>query len=157
MNKIFTLVLLSICLNTANSFAFNETITHPDLTKRAFSEKSSGLGSYLINQLDFQSGINTLFLQKNILEWLQYGSTEEDIPVCRAANHFHNPIHTGDWTQSQSTDVWPQDAICQLLGWTPRYSNVTWATGLTSQMMRPSRGTSRIWVGTKRGSISTTR
>lgn len=137
MNKILKLLIILLCLNVVNSFAFNETITHRDLTERAFTEKASELNSYLINQLGFKSVTDTKFLQKDMLQWLKDGSTEEDKPVCRAANHFHNPVHTGDWTQSQSTDVWPQDAICQLQGWTPRYSNITWATGLTSSNDTP--------------------
>ena len=130
MNNVIKLLIISLCLNADNCFAFNETITHPDLTRRAFLEKSSGLNLYLIGQLGFQSGIGTNFNQKNMLQWFQEGSIEEDIPVCRAANHFHNPLLA--WDQSYSTDVWPQDQICQADGWTPRYSNIFWATGYLS-------------------------
>lgn len=57
------------------------------------------------------------------------GSTDEDaLSMCRASNHFHNPIHAGDWTQSQQSD---SDFVDYFCGTANRYSDVTWATGFT--------------------------
>lgn len=126
--KYLHVILLVLIINTAE--AFDNKITHPDITKSASNTPS--FVSYIIN-IGFKDGLNTKFptrTGKDILFLLQDGANLEDVPTCRAANHFHNPLLS--WGQSQSTDLWPQDQICRLLGWTPRYSNITWATGLSS-------------------------
>ncbi len=70
-----------------------------------------------------------LFQYKTIKEWLRTGSTDEDaLSSCRASNHFHNPIHSGDWTQSQMSDSEDVDLAC---GTSNRYSDVTLAAGFT--------------------------
>ena len=40
----------------------------------------------------------------SVARWIQEGLTDEDRPLCRATNHFHNPIYPGDWTQSKMSD-----------------------------------------------------
>ncbi|MCI5142717.1 MAG: hypothetical protein D3909_13540 [Candidatus Electrothrix sp. ATG1] len=37
-----------------------------------------------------------------IAEWLELGSKKEDDPMCRAANHFHDPWKP--WDKSELTD-----------------------------------------------------
>lgn len=120
-NAVF-ICIVNVC------FAFDNKLTHIDSTKAAI--KYSSLDSYVVSVLGQSDGIKTQYNGSMIWTILQAGSNLEDVPNCRAANHFHNPLLP--WDQSQSTDVWPQDAICQSLGWTPRYSNITWATGLTA-------------------------
>jgi hypothetical protein len=61
-----------------------------------------------------------------IQEWLQKGSTAEDSPLCRASNHFHDPLKP--WLQSQMSDYLLINILCPF----PRYSNVTWATSYSS-------------------------
>jgi hypothetical protein len=123
-----------ILLATTKVEAFDNKVSHVDITSKA-ATTNINFQNYLKQNLGFEDKLNTIIPNNSgtkIIDWLTSGSDLEDVPVCRAANHFHNPIHTGDWKQSQSTDVWPQDQICQHDGWTPRYSNVTWATGLAS-------------------------
>jgi hypothetical protein len=127
--NIFILILI-LCIY-CDVYAFDNKRTHPDITDIA--AKNSNIENNLIQYLGFNGGLNTKFAfdnEKNILDWLKYGSDLEDVPVCRAANHFHNPLLP--WNQSYSTDVWPQDQICRAQGWTPRYSNILWATGALS-------------------------
>ncbi len=70
------------------------------------------------------SGNNTT---KSIERWLRDGSQEEDHPIGRAANHFHNPLLS--WDQSYCTDSWIMDIWTRIADWRPLYSNITWATG----------------------------
>ena len=78
---------------------------------------------------------NTPIDGKLLIEWIQYGAEMEDDPMCRAANHFHNPYL--DWTESGLSDTLP------LVNWwcwaTSPYppdeikSNVSWATGYSDR------------------------
>lgn len=145
--KALVVVTLLCCLTLISEpcYCFDHKQSHPDLTKKAI--QASGLQTYLVNYLGYSSGIDTniygssrsmLFQYKKIHEWLQTGSTDEDaLSTCRASNHFHNPIHTGDWTQSQQNDSNFVDSFC---GTSNRYSDVTLATGFTS----PAPGGSKI-------------
>jgi hypothetical protein len=63
--------------------------------------------------------------------------------MCRASNHFHNPLKS--WDQSYMSDApWFINAYCS--SWQPIYSNITWATGYLSPdgstVTRP-----RQWMG----------
>jgi hypothetical protein len=112
--------------------AFDNKATHPNLIEKAAIIKPN-VNNYLIDYLGFANGLDTYIpanSSTNILKWLAIGTDFEDVPVCRAANHFHNPLLP--WDQSYSSDVWPQDQICQANGWTPRYSNIFWTTGFLS-------------------------
>ncbi len=122
-----------------NASAYNDDITHPDMTDKAV--EASQLDSYVKNNLGFKEGIYKLFTanykKNNIKDWIKAGSTKEDSPPCRASNHFHNPILP--WDQSyMSDDVTPLALIirefCNNTGWhyLMRKSNVTWATGYLS-------------------------
>lgn len=120
-------IIVAILLLKIDCIAFDNKVTHISISKSAINKSS--LDSYLVS-LGLPSGIKTKYNGIEISTFLQIGSDVEDEPNCRAANHFHNPLLP--WDQSQSSDVWPQDAVCRLQGWTPRYSNITWATGLKS-------------------------
>ena len=74
--------------------AWDDIHTHPAITEEAV-DNVKVFDDFLITQLDIKN-INTERLSngkdaKTITQWLQTGSTEEDKPMCRAANHFHNP------------------------------------------------------------------
>ncbi len=116
---------------------YDEENTHPRMTESAI--QSSKLNNYLMQNLGFSEGYNTPFtkvlnsnsINKRILQWLSDGSKEEDAPLGRASNHFHNPLKP--WDQSYVTDSALQSIYSTLTGWTPLYSNITWATGYKSQ------------------------
>lgn len=133
--KINLIVVFIICM-FSNAYCFDDQKTHPDITERAIAR--SNLNNYLINSLGFKEGTKTELrgynflgwpIEKEILEWIRKGSTDEDDPTCRAANHFHDPLKA--WTDSYVTDspaiiqAWCRDTAPV---W-PQYSNITWATG----------------------------
>jgi len=120
-----------ICASYA--IAYDDQITHRDLTEEA--TKKSALDSYLIKNLGFAEGLKALLKNgvesKKIIDWLKKGSTDEDSPMCRASNHFHNPLLP--LSQSYVTDdPWwfDLDIICAVQK--PFYSSVTWGTGYLS-------------------------
>ncbi len=139
---IFYLTLIVMCSTSNSLFAYNDDITHPDITERAML--NSQIEKYLFKNLGFTGGLKTKFKHnsdnENVIKWLRIGSIDEDDPMCRAVNHFHNPLKT--WDQSHMSDdeisfpkAWTvARAYCELRGWTynGRKSNVTWATGFKS-------------------------
>lgn len=137
---IFYIVLSFLFTNKLH--AFNDTITHRELTKVAVKPANSNVDRYLVTFIGYSSGNDKELEGKDrkgntqkytIGRWLQEGSEDEDSPTfCRASNHFHNPIYKTqqpfllDWLESQMSDSLTVDASC---GTDHRYSNVTFATG----------------------------
>jgi hypothetical protein len=148
---VFSVILLLIFLCN-NLPAYENIVTHPAITTSA--AKTPKLGSYLINNLGLTDGVQSKIPsngETTVLDWLRKGSTDEDIPMCRATNHFHNPIKS--WDQSyMSDDTSPLGLLvrkyCELSGWpySARKSNVTWGTGYlsptSSKIVRPNQ-----WMG----------
>lgn len=136
MSAKYTLLLFLAlsCVYTNRAYSFDDKKTHRELTDAATVH--STLISYLVDNVGFNEGLDKKLkgIDRNghernnsILSWLQEGSSDEDLPTfCRASNHFHKPIYTGNWAQSQMSDSFTVDAAC---GTSHRYSNVTWATG----------------------------
>ncbi len=87
-----------------NTIAYDDKITHRDITGKATED--SELDQYLKNNLDFKDGIATRFSFNNelktITKWLEKGAIYEDDPMCRASNHFHDPLKL--WNQSFMSD-----------------------------------------------------
>ena len=133
LNITIVIVLLQFICLISNSYCFDDEQTHPKLTRESL--KYSKIDDYLINILGFSEGSDKQISpywfpeDKKIKDWLQKGSTDEDSPSCRAANHFHDPLKA--WDSSYVTDFpllikkWCRDIP---LVW-PQYSNITWATG----------------------------
>jgi hypothetical protein len=133
------LLPLLLCL-VSNVTAFDDNVTHPEITEKAMEE--SLLDQHLKGNLGFRDGLKTyLFLnnkKKPVAKWIKYGSEKEDSPNCRASNHFHNPLMS--WDQSYMTDEpWWLDLYCT--SWSPWYSNVTWATGYLAPAPDGSKAT----------------
>lgn len=125
--NIFFIMLPIIMFLSHKAIAFDNEITHPDITEKAIY--SSNMVNYIITDLGFVSGLRTALpsnSEKTVLYWLRKGATDEDKPICRASHHFHNPLLP--WLQSQMSDTPWMDYACDV----PRYSNITWATGYTS-------------------------
>jgi len=151
-------IMLILCGQNISIFAFDNVKTHRDLSKAAIDPPVSGLKSYLINNVGLSEGYDHNFKgitrqgyerTLSVLEWLQEGSTDEDLPTfCRASNHFHNPLFKSqkpfsfDWLESQMSDSRIVDDFC---GTTHRYSNVTWATGFVDPW---------VYIGTRIGQDS---
>ncbi len=137
MKRILLLIilLLSVICRLPNAFAFNDQITHPELSKKALEKSQTVLNKYFEDNLMLNNGIKTINNGEVTYEWLQHGARMEDDPSCRASNHFHNPYL--DWTASGLSDT------IGLVNWwcgaSSPYSsdkiksNVTWATGYSDR------------------------
>jgi len=140
--KNINIILLSVIfLFLSDAYSYDNEITHRDLTSKAIEK--SALKKYVIGNLGFNEGLEAKFLGKSILRLVRDGSYLEDIPNCRATNHFHNPLKP--WDQSYMSDD-PGWLGFECSSWKPWYSNITWATGYLSpngpQITRP-----RQWMG----------
>ncbi len=130
------------------SRAFDDQITHPRLTERSAS--SSRLSEVLKEDLAVTDGIQATLRPatgppQRILDFLRDGSRLEDDPVCRASNHFHNPLRP--FTASGVTDLpWWVRARCAFSEYSEVRSNVTWGTRFTSPTTKgPSTGNTFDW------------
>ncbi len=127
---ILILALLTIVRGSAE--AYDDKYIHPEITNKTV--KFSKLESYLLSKLGYPKGSETLLNGTSIIDLLKKGATDEDHPMCRASNHFHNPLLS--WDQSQLNDSsgftgWAIHTWCVSHGWLDenRKSAITWATG----------------------------
>lgn len=110
-------LIILLVLSTSNLHAYDNKETHPLLTRKSI--ENSMIDNYLRSRLGFTSGIDTNIRNnewtsaiednsiwksnpKTVFDWLRYGSFKEDTPMCRAFNHFHNPLE--EWERSYLTD-----------------------------------------------------
>jgi hypothetical protein len=122
--RIILCVFIFVTFYNSHLFSHDNNIVHQKITDKA-AQASKTLINYLARNPDF-NGLDTEFLGQSILWWLRDGSTIEDIPDCRAVNHFHNPLLS--WNQSGMSDApWYVNTYCT--SWSPYFSNITWATG----------------------------
>jgi hypothetical protein len=90
MNKKSFIAIIILCYWWSyTAFAFDNTITHPDITKAAIGE--SKLDIYLKNNLELIDGIKKLYNGKAIEKLIWEGSDHED-SAFRGFNHFYNPL-----------------------------------------------------------------
>lgn len=135
MKKIYyqiitTIFIVSLTFGTA--FSFDNELTHKKLTESAIDK--SQLNDILKNNLGIQNGVNEYLQNRKIRDWLREGSFLEDVPDCRASNHFHNPLNTLPWTNSGMSDSpWYINLWCSGGEYPPGNinSNVHWATDYT--------------------------
>ena len=130
-------VVLSNLFFCSSALSFDDQITHPDLTDKAV--ESSMLDKYLKTNLALDKGLNAKFpsnTETTVKDLFKKGATDEDDPICRASNHFHNPLL--NWDQSYMTDdilTWKGRLVrsrCEEeWPYSERLSNVIWATGYT--------------------------
>ncbi|MCP4351648.1 MAG: hypothetical protein GY795_39790 [Desulfobacterales bacterium] len=146
------LIIFACCFNAG---AYDDELTHKEITKKAVivfhEDLIRDFSIYLKDKIGIipNTGYDTILKEgwfkkgKTILELLQEGAEEEDNPMCRAANHFHDPIenshsypHFQTWGSSglYGEQGWFTDYIiskyCTISGWptNPAKSNATWAT-----------------------------
>jgi hypothetical protein len=92
------IAVLLFVLHSSSVCAWNDTVTHPALTDMAVANlRGSGwLEPYFQNNLGFKNHVEELLNngKKNIkiIDLLLEGSKEEDRPLSRSFNHFHEPI-----------------------------------------------------------------
>lgn len=146
--KLPILYYLLLSLSTSSLSAYDNIVTHQDLTISAVESSILKTENYLSINFGtfFHTGIETTVSKKNVDTWIRNGANFEDGEPnensCRASNHFHNPIkgwQNGSvigWEHAQMTDgalSWLGRRInrhCGNFGWSPetRKSNITWAT-----------------------------
>lgn len=123
---VIALVFSALMSNSAS--AWDDTVTHIALTERAVNLIGDNWFSpYLQNNLGFKKNVQELLPYENeqetILDILRDGSKEEDNPLSRGKNHFHNPLQA---TNEAGLDAWTYWPL-------PRHwggkSNLAWALG----------------------------
>ena len=142
MKKSALMMGMFVLIFSTSVLAWDNKITHPLLTQQG--AEASKLKTYLVKTLKLSDNEKSVLKTElkvggakpqTILEWLQYGSDQEDDPLCRAANHFHNPLK--DWYESGLTDL----SLIIQKGWCPLtspYSSdniksaISWAKGFKS-------------------------
>lgn len=95
--NIFIIIVIAL-LNYSLAFAWEDKTTHPALTDRAIKhlQETGWIEPYFQNNLGFKKHVEK-FLNNGgkditIIDLLLEGSREEDRPLSRAKNHFHNPL-----------------------------------------------------------------
>jgi hypothetical protein len=122
MNKMYLLML--IILFTSHAIAWENTLTHRDLSKKA---ATLSLDSILLDKPYTYNGV-----EKKVTDWIQDGAELEDagsiLNKARFRNHFHNPLAVltppigtltdgglnQDLMTGQSTLFWAQDSANQV-------------------------------------------
>ena len=93
-NRFFFFLIVLFALTPSRARGWDDVETHPAFTEEAV-KKAEGFKDALTSQLGFEGEIGEeLYNRKenhNITKRLTEGSRKEDEPLCRAANHFHNP------------------------------------------------------------------
>jgi hypothetical protein len=115
--------------------AFDDKDTHPRMTERA--TRSSTLDPWLKSELNIAAGTSAIVTGSSgkslpAFRWIRDAATSEDQPMCRASNHFHNPLQP--FTSSRVADVPLLGLVCS--DFQPLQSNVTWATRFISPAER---------------------
>ena len=134
MIRFFISFYILLTFSVSVAFAFNDEITHPEISEKALLNSNTIERKYFSKHLSLKNEEDTLIKGEKIIEWLQYGAKMEDAPPCRASNHFHNPYL--DWTASGLSDTL---RLVNWWCWTSPYpaddieSNVTWATGYSDR------------------------
>jgi hypothetical protein len=108
--NLLSIFIMLLFFNISYSYGFDNENTHPEICKKAIA--NTNIDNYLISKLYFKNGILTPINGITILKYIQEGSILEDIPNCRAANHFHNPLQS--WDMSGIKDLpWVIEKWCQ--------------------------------------------
>jgi len=152
--RLVALMLLGALMVVAGSVgsaeAFDERDTHPRLTEASL--RRSLLDATLRNDLGITGGLDAALKgqtgePQTVLEWARRGARGEDIPTCRASNHFHNPLLPFD--RSGVGDL-PFSGLCRA-SFGRIHSNVTWATRFVAPAeVGPDTGNPFDWSAARR-------
>src|SRR3972149_11152546 len=86
MKKVISIFLLFIFTHTI-AFAYDSNYVHPEINEKA-SRQTERL-PHVLQNIGFDSGIDSTVNGKKIYLWLREGGEKEDAPLHRANNHFH--------------------------------------------------------------------
>lgn len=132
MRIFHTFLLLVIIIGFSSALAWDDAdnSTHELITIEAID--NSKFKDYLSKNLDVSYTVSNIN-GKPFDVWLRGGSKEEDSPMCRASNHFHDPLRP--WDESGLTTLGVVTAICSSgayggYDYPPEAikSNIFWAT-----------------------------
>ena len=83
--------LITIFFSQADVNAYDKKIAHRKITEKAVD--TSRVAKVLKESLGFPAGFETYVNGQRVIDWFSDGSELEDKPICRASNHFHNPLN----------------------------------------------------------------
>jgi len=92
-----TILLLSPEIAVAYHAPTHQEINEK-ISKGLYSVNLS-LNSILEQQLGFDKGIDESFRGKRVFDWIRLGGAEEDSPLSRAFNHYHDPLEP-EWSMA---------------------------------------------------------
>lgn len=130
-----SLLLAGTADGPVTAHAFDERTTHRLLTDLA--ARRSRLDQSLKDELGLPRGVDTTLTamdgrSQSLLNWLLAGAENEDVPPCRASNHFHSPLRP--YPQARVTDQSLIDGFCR--NFEPIRSSVVWGTRFLSPTER---------------------
>lgn len=130
-----SLLLAATADGPVTAHGFDERTTHRLLTDLA--ARRSRLDQTLKDELGLLRGLDTTLTamdgrSQSLLNWLLSGAENEDVPPCRASNHFHNPLRP--YAQARVTDQPLIDGFCR--NFEPIRSSVVWGTRFVSPTER---------------------
>jgi len=130
--KICGLFLSFLFFSAVSIYAFEETTTHPQLTKRSIEINEGYFNKFLIEEMLLNKGVTSEIGGKTVLSLLRDGSQDEDKPTMRSFNHYHTPVLSDgssgqmDWFHAGLTD--PSKIFCP----GTIYSAAVWSTNFGS-------------------------
>jgi hypothetical protein len=92
-------LLLLILVQCSIAYALNQP-THELVNEVALN--FSAVSDVLRDLHGFERGTEERFTGRSVREWVRAGGNREDSPLCRAANHFHDPLKP--WNGAGLTD-----------------------------------------------------
>ncbi|ABK18036.1 hypothetical protein Sfum_2355 [Syntrophobacter fumaroxidans MPOB] len=142
MRRLLYLISILFLFGYTSVEAFDNRETHPALTDSAVRQVRASLDSHFKDKLILPQGLDTPLHGRPTLDWLTFGADREDVPICRASNHFHNPRNDLSWTESgMSDEPWYVSLYCVDI---PVTSAVAYATAYRE----PAPGGVKVTGGT---------
>ena len=112
------------------SYGFDNEETHPAITRKAVGASQLDVTLRMLLGLSDGTKASLAYGQQPTYSG-QIGSFDEDRPLCRASNHFHNP--TKPFPQAGVTDLMAIGLWCAGTSeFTRGNSSATWGTGFTA-------------------------
>ena len=112
----FTILLYGLFFVYNPLYAWDNTLTHPEITRRVLRNKLDDIQVYLEATLGLTNGIMETFNGDTLLDIIVSGSDTEDGfgGISRANNHFYNPLSGGSGLldfgfSGESNLEWAQD------------------------------------------------
>ncbi|MBI5025828.1 MAG: hypothetical protein HZC12_03680, partial [Nitrospirae bacterium] len=81
---------------TSHVFSYDTDNVHPLINTAALKQSNNFLKS--LSDFGFNQGIDSIANKKQIYKWFEDGAKQEDSPIIRANNHFHDP--TKSWNNA---------------------------------------------------------